>query len=152
MGLGFGLGVREKGQKVPVRQKPGWSRSTATPSALSSSESSTWQGWGLELGLEGLLSSIGEGASRLGQGQASRTLSREAARARTHNTEKEIVKRSRGAAWCGEGQRGAERGREGWGGAGERRARDEERHRERSQRGKGRTAAMLHAARDMWCP
>ena len=103
MGLGFGLGVREKGQKVPVRQKPGWSRSTATPSALSSSESSTWQGWGLELGLEGLLSSVGEGASRLGQGQASRTLSREAARARTHNTEKEI-KRSRGAAWCGEGR------------------------------------------------
>ena len=33
--------------------------------------------------MEGLLSSIGEGASRLGQGQASRTLSREAARART---------------------------------------------------------------------
>jgi hypothetical protein len=79
--------------------------------------------------LEGLLSSIGEGASRLGQGQASRTLSREAAPAHTHNTEKEI-KRSRGAAWCGEGQRGVGRG---GGGAGER-------------GGKGRRAAQREEA------
>ena len=78
--------------------------------------------------MEGLLSSIGEGASRLGQGQASRTLSREAAPAHTHNTEKEI-KRSRGAAWCGEGQRGVGRGG-GAAGKGRRAAQREEAERE----------------------